>query len=91
MASMCVEITTTRAISPQILRHRRLASRNFSQRYAIPTAMQLCCHSLRRQDTKNRQNSIDDVAEETLSTTKQRIDAHFREAVISMNHCCTLV
>ena len=37
MASMCVQIDTTRAISPQILRHRSFTFQEFSQRYAIPT------------------------------------------------------
>ena len=37
MASMCVEIHTTRAIAPQILRHRSFSFQEFSQRYAIPT------------------------------------------------------
>lgn len=60
MADMTVEITTSRAIAQQILRHRSFCFQEFSQRYSeskfgyIPTAA-------RRQDTKNRQNSIDDI------------------------------
>ena len=60
MVNMCVEINTTRSISAQILRHRSFSFQEFSQRYAkvlddpvIP--------DLRRQDTTNRQNSIDDL------------------------------
>ena len=82
MASMCVEIHTTRAISPQILRHRSFSFQEFSQRYAIPTdTFATVLPDLRRQDTKNRQNSIDDLPNETKEYYKQRIDAHFREAV----------
>jgi thymidylate synthase (FAD) len=59
MADMTVEITTTRMIAAQILRHRSFVFQEFSQRYAkvseyIPT-------TARRQDNKNRQNSIDDL------------------------------
>jgi len=82
MASMCVEIHTTRAISPQILRHRSFSFQEFSQRYAIPTdTFATVLPDLRRQDEKNRQNSIDDLPEETQEYYKQRIDDHFRESV----------
>ena len=82
MASMCVEIHTTRAISPQILRHRSFSFQEFSQRYAIPTdTFATVLPDLRRQDTKNRQNSIDDIATETQEYYQQRIDDHFREGV----------
>ena len=82
MASMCVEIHTTRAISPQILRHRSFSFQEFSQRYAIPTdSFATVQPKLRRQDTKNRQNSIDDLAEETIEYYDERIDNHFRQSV----------
>ena len=82
MASMCVEIHTTRAISPQILRHRSFSFQEFSQRYAIPTdTFATVLPDLRRQDDKNRQNSIDDLPIETKEYYEQRIDDHFREAV----------
>ena len=82
MASMCVEIHTTRAISPQILRHRSFSFQEFSQRYAIPTdTFATVQPKLRRQDTKNRQNSIDDLPEETVEYYDQRIDDHFRQGV----------
>ena len=82
MASMCVEIHTTRAIAPQILRHRSFSFQEFSQRYAIPTdTFATVVPDLRRQDTKNRQNSIDDLPSETQEYYKQRMDYHFREAV----------
>lgn len=82
MVSMCVEIHTTRAISPQILRHRSFSFQEFSQRYAIPTdTFATVVPELRRQDKKNRQNSIDDLPQETQEYYKERMDNHFREAV----------
>ena len=82
MASMCVQIDTTRAISPQILRHRSFTFQEFSQRYAIPTdTFATVLPDLRRQDHDNRQNSIDDLENETQQYYEQRIDDHFREAV----------
>ena len=82
MASMCVEIHTTRAVAPQILRHRSFSFQEFSQRYAIPTdTFATVLPELRRQDTKNRQNSIDDIPAETQEYYQQRIDDHFREGV----------
>jgi len=79
---MCVQIDTTRAISPQILRHRSFSFQEFSQRYAIPTdTFAAVLPDLRRQDTSNRQNSIDDLENETQEYYEQRIDDHFRESV----------
>ena len=87
MASMCVEIKTTRAIAPQILRHRSFTFQEFSQRYAIPTeTFPTVLPNLRRQDTKNRQNSIDDLPSETTEFLKDKIDSHFREAVDLYNY-----
>jgi len=59
MASMCVEIHTTRAIAPQILRHRSFSFQEFSQRYAAVNEFEF--YEARRQDIKNKQNSIDDM------------------------------
>ena len=60
MVNMCVEIETTRSIAAQILRHRSFSFQEFSQRYAeVVTSASI--PELRRQDTKNRQNSIDDL------------------------------
>jgi thymidylate synthase (FAD) len=60
MVNMCVEITTTRSVAAQILRHRSFSFQEFSQRYArvidLPSVPEL-----RRQDQKNRQNSVDDL------------------------------
>ena len=79
MASMCVEIKTTRAIAPQILRHRSFSFQEFSQRYAVATEINV--PDLRRQDVKNRQNSIDDLPEEKVEFLQQQIDNHYRSAM----------
>ena len=70
MASACVEITTTRDISAQILRHRSFSFQEFSQRYA-QVQQRPEIPQWRRQDTANRQNSIDDLSEEVLSEADQ--------------------
>ena len=62
MVNMCVEISTTRSIAAQILRHRSFSFQEFSQRYAEVTSDPVI-PDIRRQDTKNRQNSIDDIDE----------------------------
>ena len=60
MVSACVEITTTRDIARQILRHRSFAFQEFSQRYADPTKdLNFVLREARLQDTKNRQNSVE--------------------------------
>ncbi len=59
MVSACIEITTTRDIARQILRHRSFSFQEFSQRYADPTKdLDFVLREARLQDTKNRQNSI---------------------------------
>lgn len=63
MGNLCVEIETSRAISAQILRHRSFSFQEFSQRYAITDSFEI--YEARRQDTKNRQNSIDDMDDAT--------------------------
>ena len=60
MVSACLEITTTRDIARQILRHRSFSFQEFSQRYADPTKdLSFVLRAARLQDTKNRQNSIE--------------------------------
>jgi thymidylate synthase (FAD) len=60
MVSACIEITTTRDIARQILRHRSFSFQEFSQRYADPTKdLNFVYRDARKQDTKNRQNSIE--------------------------------
>ena len=78
MASMCVEIETTRAIAPQILRHRSFSFQEFSQRYA--PAMSTVLPHLRSQDLKNRQNSIDNIDDETAGHLLGKINTLFTDA-----------
>ena len=60
MVNVCLEITTTRDIARQMLRHRSFAFQEFSQRYANPVEeLEFEYREARKQDTKNRQNSID--------------------------------
>ena len=75
MVSMCVKIKTTRSVAAQILRHR---SFSFQERYAEVT--ETVVPQLRRQDLKNRQNSIDDVKEGTKEIFDQMIVKQFGDA-----------
>jgi thymidylate synthase (FAD) len=75
MCHMCVEIQTTRAISGQILRHKTAAFQEFSQRYAAATELNV--PELRRQDTTNRQNSIDDLDPVDQIFLTSKIEQHF--------------
>ena len=60
MVSACLEVTTTRDIARQLLRHRSFSFQEFSQRYADPTQdLNFAMRQARLQDTKNRQNSLD--------------------------------
>ena len=60
MASVCMEIDTTRDIARQILRHRSFSFQEFSQRYADPTKdLSFITREARMQDDKNRQNSVE--------------------------------
>ena len=65
LAFMTLEINTTRGLAAQILRHRSFTFQEFSQRYADTNLLDsnIPLPDLRRQDTKNRQNSIDDIPE----------------------------
>lgn len=66
MVSVCCEITTTRDIARQILRHRSFSFQEFSQRYANPKeSLGFSRRQARLQDPKNRQNSIDEVDHDT--------------------------
>lgn len=77
-ANMCVEVNTTRAISAQILRHRSLFFQEWSQRYA-EVEMDLEIPDLRRQDLKNRQNSISDLDENMVNELQEEIKEHFKK------------
>ena len=81
MAHMVVEINTTRAIAAQILRHRSFSFQEFSQRYADVTSIGTASvPALRRQDYRNRQNSIDDLDTAKKEIYLRRIGSLFAEA-----------
>ena len=81
-AHMTLEINTTRGIAAQILRHRSFTFQEFSQRYADTNLLeQPEVPELRRQDTKNRQNSIDDIAETEKAYLQGRISQYFKEGM----------
>jgi thymidylate synthase (FAD) len=65
MVNMCVEIETTRSVAAQILRHRSFSFQEFSQRYA-EVQLRPELPEMRRQDLKNRQNSVDDLPLDVL-------------------------
>jgi thymidylate synthase (FAD) len=71
-ASACFEIQTSRAISAQILRHRSFSFQEFSQRYSSVDESGIELFAARRQDNKNRQNSIDDLPKEIVEEWQQR-------------------
>jgi len=72
MVNMCVEIQTTRSVAAQILRHRSFSFQEFSQRYA-EVQLRPELPEMRRQDLKNRQNSVDDLSLETLAECDQLV------------------
>ena len=81
-AHMTVEIETTRAIAAQILRHRSFTFQEFSQRYANTNLLgTIPAPDLRRQDDKNRQNSIDDIPEEQTKRLQDQIERYFAEGL----------
>ena len=79
---MTLKIETNRGIAAQILRHRSFTFQEFSQRYAETSLLgnEIPVPSLRRQDKKNRQNSIDDVPDELKIKFSEKISKHFQEA-----------
>ena len=81
MASMCVEIETTRAIAAQILRHRSFSFQEFSQRYANSAELGIAPTHLRTQDPVNRQNSNDNLCPELQNAYERRIKALNDEAM----------
>ena len=82
-AFMTLEINTTRGLAAQILRHRSFTFQEFSQRYADTNLLEtnIPLPELRRQDTKNRQNSIDDVPEAQTKMLLGRIQNYFNEGL----------
>ena len=82
-AFMTVEINTTRGLAAQILRHRSFTFQEFSQRYADASMLDdiIPIPELRRQDTKNRQNSIDDLDVKLVRDYRIGIQKHFDNAM----------
>ena len=83
-AFMTLEIETTRGLAAQVLRHRSFTYQEFSQRYADSSLLadQIPMFDLRRQDTKNRQNSIDDIDDFVKQEYEIKIRRHFDEAMV---------
>ena len=77
-AYMTLQIETTRGIAAQILRHRSFTFQEFSQRYADSRELgEIPIPELRRQDNKNRQNSISDLSEELINQFNEKIKYQF--------------
>jgi thymidylate synthase (FAD) len=83
-AYMTLEINTTRGIAAQILRHRSFTFQEFSQRYAETTLLsdKPEVPDLRRQDTKNRQNSIDDFGDYAKLGMQGEIQEYFQRGQV---------
>ena len=80
-SSMTLEIETTRGIAAQILRHRSFTFQEFSQRYADSNLLgEIELPELRRQDDKNRQNSIDDLEPEMVEKFNRQMNTLFSSA-----------
>lgn len=81
-AFMTLEISTTRGLAAQILRHRSFTFQEFSQRYSDINLLdeEIPIPDLRRQDKSNRQNSIDDLSEEQTKLLQEQIRLHFSQA-----------
>ena len=77
---MTLELETTRGVAAQVLRHRSFTYQEFSQRYADSSmlAQRIPLPELRRQDTKNRQNSIDDVDPFVNQEFQIKMENHFQ-------------
>jgi len=85
---MTLEIETTRGLAAQILRHRSFTYQEFSQRYADSSllAETIPVPELRRQDTKNRQNSIDDLDPEFVELSNKQIETYFAQGMSLYQH-----
>jgi len=81
-ATMTLQIETTRGLAAQILRHRSFCFQEFSQRYADSSALgNISLPELRRQDTKNRQNSIDDLDPFVVQKFEILMQDHFKHGM----------
>ena len=86
--SMTLEVNTNRGIAAQILRHRSFTFQEFSQRYADTKLLDqtVPVPDLRRQDDKNRQNSISDLPEGMVKDYQQKIEKHFADSMHLYNN-----
>ena len=91
-STMTLEIETTRAIAAQILRHRSFTFQEFSQRYADSSLLsrEIPLPDLRRQDTKNRQNSIDDLDDATIKKLQMQMQTLFSSSMSLYNQMLEL-
>ena len=81
-STMTVEIETNRGIAAQILRHRSFTFQEFSQRYAETNLLgSIPSPELRSQDSKNRQNSIDNIPDEQKEKLQKTIERYFAEGI----------
>ena len=81
-AHMTLEIETSRGIAAQILRHRSFTYQEFSQRYANTNLLgNIPVPELRSQDSKNRQNSIDNIPDEQKKALQDQIARYFAEGI----------
>ena len=85
-SSMTLEIETTRGLAAQILRHRSFTFQEFSQRYADSNLLgEIELPELRRQDTKNRQNSIDDLDFAIVEKLEKQMNTLFSSSLALYN------
>ena len=90
-STMTLEIETTRAIAAQILRHRSFTFQEFSQRYAASTKLgNIELPKLRKQDTKNRQNSTDDLDPKVIQSLNMQMGTLFGSSLALYNQMLEL-
>lgn len=88
MADMTIEIVTSRAIAAQILRHKSFSFQEHSQRYAEALDYEPC--DARRQDEKNRQNSIDDLPEDVQEWFENAQALTWEDSYVRYKHALAL-
>ena len=90
-SSMTLEIETTRGLAAQVLRHRSFTFQEFSQRYADSNLLgNIDLPDLRRQDTKNRQNSIDNLEPEIVEKLNKQMTTLFQSSLALYNQMLEL-
>ena len=90
-SSMTLEIETTRGLAAQVLRHRSFTFQEFSQRYADSNLLgNIDLPDLRRQDTKNRQNSIDNLDPEIVKKLNKQMTTLFESSLALYNQMLEL-